>query len=423
MAKIFEKILLIRLNELDFSFNLNFTGTNQHGFKKSHSTITAALDLQSKISDKLDQGEFVAVASFDLSAAFDVINREILLVRLKKYGFPEDLLSLITNWLSNRQYYIEIGNERSSLINNDFGTIQGSCLGPVLFNLFLRPIFDLIDLTTYADDNYLLETSKDVLATLGKVKMKSEFLIKWLKDSGLKVNAEKTEICIFHKNDVGIKSIVIDNKSIKTKKELKVLGIIFDQKLNWQKQVLNAISKAKKSLHALRLLSKYLDKKHLITISTAYFYQRLYYGAQIWLSNTLNSKFKHKLLQASSNCLRICCRDYRRLFSFQELHILCNRAFPLQWLDYIQSNLIYDLLSTGRPEGLHKKFSSKLIFHDRTNKMYTRPSNLTKVGTNCITNRSMNVMKKLSITDFKLNRNMFKSKMKNLFLNPSNYFL
>jgi len=182
---------------------------------------------------------------------------------------------------------------------------------------------------------------------------------------------------------------------IRTKNAINVLGLTFDSKMNWSFQVNQSILKAKKSLHALRLLAKYFKREKLITLSTSYFYQRLYYGSQVWLTHKLDSKLKHKLLQASSNCLRIVCKDYNRLFSFRELHILCNRALPMQWSNYVTAMTLFDIYNSQKPDYLYQKFKLKTIYHDRSSQMYLRPTNKIKCGSNCITNRSMNVMKKI----------------------------
>ena len=54
--------------------NVDLTGSTQHCFKEKKSTVTAALHLQTKILKACDEKKYVAVASLDLSSAFDVIN-------------------------------------------------------------------------------------------------------------------------------------------------------------------------------------------------------------------------------------------------------------------------------------------------------------------------------------------------------------
>ena len=84
------------------------------------------------------------MASLDLSAAFDVVNVPLLLKRLKVMGLPEDLIALIEAWLRGRSFYVSIGNLNSSLCNLTSGTVQGSILGPILYAIYVSPVFDLV---------------------------------------------------------------------------------------------------------------------------------------------------------------------------------------------------------------------------------------------------------------------------------------
>jgi len=320
--------------------------------------------------------------------------------------------------LSRLYDFSGLKQKTSTFRKNDDGTIQGSVLGPIMFSIFIRPIYDLIDLSTYADDNYMIETSKDLKATIGKVKMKANFLISWFKASGMKINPEKTEIVIFHKTKNVIEHLEIDNKVICSKDGMNILGIHFDNKLNWQKHINIAILKAKKTSQAIKILSRYLPLSKLVQIATSYFYQRLFYGSVVWLIPTLNRIFKHKLLQASANILRICCKDYRRLLSFSDLHVKCNRATPLNWSYYATALHVHQILNNKCPEKIFDFINNKLIFHDRSNLFYMRPMNKLRIGKNCISNRSM-FMKCLNRDIFNLPRDSFQKYVKGRFLNPA----
>ncbi|MBF0208930.1 MAG: reverse transcriptase family protein, partial [Oligoflexia bacterium] len=408
LAKVFEKMILNRLKDFEENFKIDLTGTSQHGFKSKHSTITAGLELQSKIANKLDKGEYVVVSSFDLSAAFDVVNRNLLVKRMKVAGFPLDMIELLKDWLGDRHFYVEIAGKRSALKKEKHGTIQGSVLGPILYSIFVKPIYDLLNLLSYADDNYLVESGRDLDSTLGKVKMKAEFLLKWYRDSGLKVNETKTEVCIFSHVDTEPKNITLQGKLITTNKSIKVLGVLFDSKLTWIPHINSAISGARKKLQAIKLLSKYLSREKLIQVSTAFFYQKLYYGCQIWLGKHLNQSIKQKLLAASSQCLRICCKDYQKRYSYDMLHRLCNRATPNMWSDYATITLIHQILAEKRPLFLYETLCQKTVWHDRSNTIYVRPDNARRVGTNCISNRVMNLMKMIDKKDYELSNERFK---------------
>ena len=60
-------------------------GNNQHRFKKEQSTILAWLDIQSRVAALMDQDQYVVMASLDLCAAFDVVNVDFILVRLRNW--------------------------------------------------------------------------------------------------------------------------------------------------------------------------------------------------------------------------------------------------------------------------------------------------------------------------------------------------
>ena len=85
VLKVFEKLVQKRLEKIGEENNIDITGEQQHGFKKNRSTITAGLTIQSIISRKMDEDNFVVMSSLDLSAAFDLVNLDLLLKRLKKW--------------------------------------------------------------------------------------------------------------------------------------------------------------------------------------------------------------------------------------------------------------------------------------------------------------------------------------------------
>ena len=133
-------------------------------------------------------------------------------------------------------------------------------------------------------------------------------ITKWLRGSGLVVNEKKTEVCLFHNNDQPVIRVKLLGETIVSKKSMNVLGVIFDCKLNWQLQTNNAISKAKKSLFALRLLKKYFKFDEMRSLLDAYFYSRLYYNSIIWLTPSLSADCRQKLLSICANALRTCLK-------------------------------------------------------------------------------------------------------------------
>ena len=75
-----------------------------------------------------------------------------------------------------------------------FGTVQGSILGPILYAIFVSPLFELAKMTLFADDNYVVRWNKCLAALIVDMRQSIELITKWLRQSGLKVNDVKTEI-------------------------------------------------------------------------------------------------------------------------------------------------------------------------------------------------------------------------------------
>ena len=91
-----------------------------------------------------------------------------------------------------------------------------------------------------------------------------EMIIKWLKDSCLKVNDLKAELCLFSKRDCALVTLNINGYEIKSKRTINVRGVIFHSKLMWQPQVLSIIKRASKAKHAISLIKKYFKRYELI---------------------------------------------------------------------------------------------------------------------------------------------------------------
>jgi hypothetical protein len=130
-SKVFERLILMRILEIEEQVSISLTGANQHGFKKERSTITASVEIQSRVSALMDQDQYVAMASLDLSAAFDVVNVDLLLVRLRKMGLPTDVMNLLESWLKDRQCYVKVRNSCSQYFDSDDSTVPlGVNTGP-----------------------------------------------------------------------------------------------------------------------------------------------------------------------------------------------------------------------------------------------------------------------------------------------------
>jgi len=159
----------------------------------------------------MDEDHYIAVASMDLMAAFDVLNMDLLLTRLKIMDIPNDVIQLIKAWLKDRVAYVEAGSTCSEYYPVDFGSGQGSILGPVLFNYYVAPLVIEKKILTYADDNYQAVSNKCKNAAVKELEERMIEAEQWMSGFRLKVNIEKTEIVVFHRHDTSKAVIKIND--------------------------------------------------------------------------------------------------------------------------------------------------------------------------------------------------------------------
>ena len=415
-SKIFEKLILKRINEIEIECGIDITGSSQHGFKKSKSTETAGLVIQSLITRALDRGEYSMMASVDLTAAFDVVNIDLLVRRLEIIGMPEDVVKLIDIWLRDRSFMVEVNGEVSLVRLLLCGVVQGSILGPILYAIFVSPLFDIIKLTNYADDNFVVRWNMQIRPLIAEIERDLEIMVNWLRGSGLKVNEAKTEICLFHRHDVRTTEITLNNCRIKTQTNMNVLGVLFDTKLTWAPQVNQTISKSKIALHAIRLIKPYFTATELKQIVTSNFFSILYYNSNIWHLPMLSPLLKQKLMSASGNALKLCTPYCPQITSFDTLHYQNRRATPDQMLKYKLSIQLYKTFNTQQPPLEWAALNDSICTGRRQNFFETIDVSSTKVGKCLLSNRFKVLNRVIPLSWLNQSLDTFKVKCKSKFL-------
>jgi len=406
----------MRIIDIETRIGEDFSGLDQHGFKRNKSTVTAMLQIQAKICEALENENLVAMISLDLSAAFDVVNHTLLMKRLNDSNLPSDVIDLIGQWLKNREAYVEIGGDTSNFFKVDKGTVQGSVLGPILFAIYVKDLLDIEPVTIYADDNYLVCTGNDELNLRNNVETKTKKLIKYLTDSGLCVNIGKTELVTFGPRSPEIE-IEIDNVKIKSRKTMKVLGVIFDKKLDWSSHIADVTTKVMRIQFGLKCLKKYLTTDELLNLVTMLGMSKLYYGAPVWLSRQLHDINQRRLLRAGASLIKACLplNDWG-LVSFADLHQLSNKPTPMMMADHCQAMMLKKVMLNSTPELVWLKLQMNYRINRRTGAIQFGNGSVTPHGKHNFENRIQHISSKLPPGWENLTIGQFKVLSKRLFL-------
>ena len=94
----------------------------------------------------------------DFSAAFDRVNHLGILYKLCSVGIGGSVLSILTEFLSNRSHQVMVDGCRNKMVNVVSGVPLGSVLGPLLFLMYTSKLFSILEnmLMSYADDSTLM---------------------------------------------------------------------------------------------------------------------------------------------------------------------------------------------------------------------------------------------------------------------------
>ena len=139
VSKATKKVVALLLT--DHLNDNNLLETFQSAYKIGLSTETALTRINDDLLRAIDENACAILVLLDLSAAFDTVDHQILLTRLKcRYGVKGNALAWMRSYLSNRFQYVRVANDCSFKHKLACGVPQGSVLGPILYSMYTAPI-------------------------------------------------------------------------------------------------------------------------------------------------------------------------------------------------------------------------------------------------------------------------------------------
>lgn len=324
LAKLTEKIILIRLNNFDRKHKI--TADCQFGFRAKHNTTQQVVRIVNDITTNYNKDKVTVMTLLDIQKAFDTVWITGLLHKLITMDFPPNLIKLIHTYLTNRQFSVKINNAYSNTKHINAGVPQGSVLGPRLFTLYINdlPQFQKTRTALYADDTAIYAHSFS--ATVANVQLQlhmnkiTQYYTKWK----IKINPEKTEQIIFtrkYTNNRILTPLKVNDHNITPSDAVKYLGVNLDRRLNYQTHITNTIRKAyavMKTLYPI-LRDHNTSTKNKKLIYTTILRPLLTYAAPVWC-NASNPTI-NKLQVFQNKCLRL-ATNTGRYIRITDLHDL-----------------------------------------------------------------------------------------------------
>ena len=296
ISKVLEKVMYKRT--YNFLINSGQFFKSQYGFRTGHSCQEAIAELIGEIARNNDMGCHTIGVFLDLSKAFDTLEHDVLYEKLSKYCIRGVTLNWYKLYLTNRQLRVKClvsstqKQEYSSYSHVEYGTPQGSCLGPLLFLVFINDLHRNLNHCNdiqFVDDTTIYKGHRSMRYLKWCIEMDLQNISDWFKANKLTLNISKSVYMIFsRKNHTDIDLRLGDNKLPKVT-TTKFLGMWIDQNLNWNEHLSKLKTKVKRNLTLLKIGQKHLNTHTKKMLYYAQIYSHLSYGLILWgnmVSNT-----------------------------------------------------------------------------------------------------------------------------------------
>ena len=274
-CKVLEKLVAKQVcNHMELN---NIREVNQSANKENHSAEMTLLKIHDDMSKALDDSDVVLFVKLDITAAFDLVDHNILLRLLEeKFGITGTCLTWFKSYLTQRKFTVQVGKEESGTFQVTKGVVQGSVLGPILFDMYMSPLEDIF--REYNDVKYYRYVDDIVIYSVCAESRLAEALLKlnnclndvslWLLNQNMYLNATKVTFTIFKdkyskQRCEGQIEIFTDFLTDQTDC-VKILGTQLDAQLTMKLQVDEICRSTYTQLRQIGIARKYLGYDHLV---------------------------------------------------------------------------------------------------------------------------------------------------------------
>lgn len=324
LSKILEKI--IKEKVVKYINDNNVLPNQQFGFRCEHNTVQPLTRIKNIVKNNFGEGKSTAMVLLDIKSAFDSVWHDALIYKLIKIGLDKPTIKILQSFLTDRSFRVQIGNEMSNIFTITAGCPQGSCLSPILYNIFTHdfPCLNGCESSIFADDTAILSSGTYSSTIIVKLQDSIDSVVNYFNKWKILVNSSKTQSIFFSRKRkecfLPNSSIKINGLDIAWENNVKYLGVVLDKKMLFNDHIsytINKINIATKVLYPFINRRSKLNIENKLIILKVIFHAIIFYGAPVWHE----SSYCHiKRLQISQNkTLKMMCNLLHR-FSTYRLH-------------------------------------------------------------------------------------------------------
>ena len=242
----------------------------------------------------MDDGRYTANILIDIKKAFDTVDHDILLAKLRKYGVDNLEFAWFSSYLTNRKQYCKVNGVSSKTEDIKYGVPQGSCLGPLLFLIYINDLpFSLKKgkVTMYAYDTSIYYSSRNMEDINQTLNSELHHLKQWLQGNKLSLNVLKTQALVvgskpkikkFTERVVGPPQFLIGDAQVENVDHTKYLGVMIDKNLNWSEHIKSVRTKVYRGIAFLKYSRKLLPRNTLSEMYRGIAEPHFRYCCSVW---------------------------------------------------------------------------------------------------------------------------------------------
>ena len=285
LVKIFEKV--IRKHIVNHLETTNAFNPSQHGFRSGRSCLSQLLAHYDRILSELERGYNVDVIYLDFAKAFDKLDFNVTLSKLKMLGIDGKIGKWIHSFLTGRHQSVVVNGVKSVPAPVLSGVPQGSVIGPILFLILIADIDHNVAnsfLSSFADDTRVgkgIQSERD--AEL--LQQDLNHIYDWSSRNNMQFNHSKFELLRYGINN-DLKNATSyssnENTPIEAKPMTKDLGVIMSNTGDFKDHI-SHLTEAVRDLSAWILRSfKSRSRVLMLTLWKSIVIPRLDYCSQLW---------------------------------------------------------------------------------------------------------------------------------------------
>ena len=341
----------------------------QSAYRPGLSVETALVRVTNDIRIALDKKQMVILVLLDLSAAFDTVDHELLLMRMShRFGISGNVLKWFRSYLTLRSQVVVLSDSSSEQLYIECGVPQGSVLGPILFTMYTSPLGDIarrvgLSYHLYADDTQLYVAFKPGTTDQVCCQQIQDCLVamqEWMNSNFLKLNNDKTDVILIgsrHQHSLfEMEHITLNGHDLPLSESVRDLGVILDNRLNMNDHITSVCKSANYHLRNIAKIRRYLSESDAVKVIHALVSSRIDYCNAV-LAGLPNSSIS-RLQRVQNNAARVLARV--RKYDHITLILRQYHWLPVQKrIEYKILTLVFKALHNMAPKYLQELVTVK----------------------------------------------------------------